>query len=326
METTSWLWALFTIAAAASQTARNALQRSLTERLGTLGATHVRFLYGLPFGILFLGIVASVAGLDGLVPSRAWLLWTVAGAVFQITATALMLAAMRERTFVVTIAYVKTEPVLIAGFGFLFLGEALGAQSLVAIGIATGGVLLMSLPAGFAKAPAATGPDGAPAQKTGNPDGAAIKGSGALQQLRPAMLGIASGAMFALSAVGFRGAIQGLGDAPFYVRSTFTLTVALAIQTALLSAWLFMRNRQVLIEVFKAWRPSLAAGFSGALASQMWFLAFSIQTAAAVRTLGLVEILFAQAASRKLFAQSTTRREGVGIGLMLVGLVLLVSA
>ena len=309
MDPHQWLWVVFTVGAAATQTARNAMQRSLVERLGTLGATHVRFLYGLPFGLAFLAAIAAIAGLDGLEPSWRFAGWTLAGAVFQIAGTALMLAAMRERAFVVAIAYVKTEPVLIAAFGFVVLGEALGAQAMLAVALATAGVLLMSLPAAHA---------GADAPGPQRPRGFA--------RLRPALLGVASGAMFALSAVGFRGAIVDLGDAPFYTRSTFTLAASLAIQTALLTGWLLARDRRVLREILRAWRPSLAAGAAGALASQMWFLAFSLQAAAAVRTVGLVEILFAQAASRRLFSQRTSRRETLGIVTMVAGLVLLLAA
>ena len=47
----------------------------------------------------------------------------------------------------------------------------------------------------------------------------------------------------------------------------------------------------------------------GALASQFWYLAFAIATAASVRTLALVEVLFAQAISRFVFKQPTTMRE-----------------
>jgi len=50
----SWLWAVFTVVAAAGQTARNAMQRELTATLGTGGATHVRFLFGFPVALLFL--------------------------------------------------------------------------------------------------------------------------------------------------------------------------------------------------------------------------------------------------------------------------------
>ena len=293
------------------QTIRNATQRSLTERLGTMGATHVRFLYGLPFGLALLAAVAATSGLDGLDPDRSFYAWTFAGAMTQIAGTALMLAAMRERAFVVAIAYVKTEPVQIAAFGFLFLGEALGALSLTAVLVATAGVLLMSLPAG--------------ASLRLRTD--ASRRLTDFAALRPAVFGVASGASFALSAVGYRGAILDLGDAaPFYLRSTFTLAVALAIQTVALTAWLLAREPGTLVGILRAWRPSLGAGAAGALASQMWFLAFSLQAAAAVRTVGLVEILFAQAASRKLFSQTTTRREALGIALMVAGVAMLLAA
>ena len=48
------LWIPITIWAAFAQTVRNAAQRHLTAELGTLGATLVRFLYGLPFAGLWL--------------------------------------------------------------------------------------------------------------------------------------------------------------------------------------------------------------------------------------------------------------------------------
>ena len=51
------LWAVFTLIAAAAQTARNAMQRELTATLGTVGATHVRFLFGFPF--MTFGLIAG---------------------------------------------------------------------------------------------------------------------------------------------------------------------------------------------------------------------------------------------------------------------------
>ncbi|NLD69988.1 MAG: EamA family transporter [Limnobacter sp.] len=307
----AWLWIVCVVGAAAVQTARNAMQRSLTERVGTVGATHVRFLFGLPFGLLFLAATASFVDLSAMTLSWSFAAWVLAGATCQILGTALMLAAMRERSFVVTIAYIKTEPVQIALFGLVFLGEGLSLPALVAIVVATCGVLLMSMPTGAARLAASSKAAGTKAAVSQN----------------AALIGIASGAMFALSAVGFRGAILELGDGPFYARATMTLAVGLAMQTAMLTLWLAWRDRRALFAIFRLWRPSLLAGAAGALASQLWFLAFSLQTAAAVRTLGLVEILFAQAVSHRLFAQGTTRREGVGMALMVAGvLALLLSA
>ena len=59
----SLLWIPFTLLAAAGQTARNAMQRELTATLGTVGATHVRFLFGFPFALMFLAGVLMATGL-----------------------------------------------------------------------------------------------------------------------------------------------------------------------------------------------------------------------------------------------------------------------
>ncbi len=298
MTAPAWLWVVFTLLAATAQTFRNATQRSLTERLGTAGATHIRFLFGLPFGLLALALVSLVAG-ELLTPNAASLTWTVIGAVSQIAATALMLAAMRERSFVVTIAYTKTEPVQVALFAVVFLGEHITLTLAIAIVIATVGVLALSWPS---------------------------RAGGEIFSWRPALLGIASGGLFALAAVGFRGGITALGSVDFVPAATLTLAISLTVQTVLLSAWLLARDPAALRAVLKAWRPSLPAGFLGAFASEMWFLAFAIQSPTRVRTLGLVEIVIAGLVSRRLFAQASGVRDIVGMILVVVGIALLFNS
>lgn len=66
----AWLWIIFTLTAATAQTLRNAALKKLTEQLGALGATHVRFRYGLPFGLLSLVVVGLAWG-ELPVPDRA---------------------------------------------------------------------------------------------------------------------------------------------------------------------------------------------------------------------------------------------------------------
>ena len=298
MTAPAWLWVVFTLLAATAQTFRNATQRSLTERLGTAGATHIRFLFGLPFGLLALALVSLVTR-ELLTPNAASLVWTVIGAISQIAATALMLAAMRERSFVVTIAYTKTEPVQIALFAVVFLGEHITLTLAIAIVIATVGVLALSWPS---------------------------RAGGEIFSWRPALLGIASGGLFALAAVGFRGGITALGTVDFIPAATLTLAISLTVQTVLLSAWLLVRDPAALRAVLKAWRPSLPAGFLGAFASEMWFLAFAIQSPARVRTLGLVEIVIAGLVSRRLFAQAPGVRDVVGMILVIVGIALLFNS
>ena len=131
--------------------------------------------------------------------------------------------------------------------------------------------------------------------------------------------GIGAGAMFALSAIGYRGAILSLNIPDFVMAATFTLASAWCCRPLVLSLYLMLREPKVMRDIVTAWRPSLLAGFLGAIASQFWFLAFALATAASVRTLALVEVLFAQAISRFVFGQATTRAKRFGIVLIVIG-------
>jgi len=292
------LWAVFTLIAAAAQTARNAMQRELTATLGTVGATHVRFLFGFPFALIFLPAVMIAAGYGLPSPPLVFWPWVIVGALTQIAATATMLSVMGERSFVVAYAYIKTEPVQVALFGLIFLGDKITPLTGAAIFIATAGVILISLKAG----------------------------AGQVTTTRSTVIGLMSGALFALSAISYRGAILSLDLPHFVMAATFTLAVGLVIQAALLSAYLALRDPAVLTAIAKAWRPSLFAGFMGAFASEFWFLGFAIASAANVRTLALVEVLFAQGVTHFVFKQPTTPRERLGIVLVVAGVALLVWA
>jgi len=180
MFTVASLWIPFTVIAAAGQVARNAMQRQLTGPLGTWGATNIRFLFGFPFAILFFAGVLTVTG-DALPrPTLVFWPWLLLGALSQIVATGLMLVAMNERSFVVTTAYIKTEAIQTAVFGFVFLGDHLTIGKVVAILIATIGVVITALRPG---------------------------GEKGFAEWRPTMIGLVSAAAFALSANGYRGAI-----------------------------------------------------------------------------------------------------------------------
>jgi drug/metabolite transporter (DMT)-like permease len=290
-------WIPATLAAAAAQTARNATQRHLTETLGTVGATQVRFLYGLPFVLLFLPVVLLVSGERHPPLSLGFLGFVAIGAVTQIAATALMLAAMREHSFSVVTAYIKTEPVQVALFGLAVLGDPLTVVSAAAIVVATAGVVIAS----------------------SKPGGLSGRWVGA----RPLLLGVGAGAFFALASTSFRGGTLALEPASFLVRATVTLAWGLAVQTALLVLWLMAFNRPAMLGSLRQWRSSLLAGFLGALASQFWFIGFALTSAANVRTLALVEVPFAYGVSYAAFGQKASRRELAGMGLIIIGVALL---
>jgi drug/metabolite transporter (DMT)-like permease len=293
----NFLWVAFTLLGAAGQTARNTMQRELTPKLGALGATLVRFLFGFPFALIFLAAVMLATGAALPKTNLDFALWTALGALTQIGGTALMLKTMEQRSFVVTVAYLKTEPVLVALMGLLFLHDPLSPPMALAIVIAMAGVALISV-----KPQALTG------------------------GLAPALLGLSSAALFAASAIGYRGAILSLHQTSFVLGATFSLAAGLTLQTVLLLAWLLLFRRRTLSAILGLWKPSLAAGFTGAAASQFWFLAFALATAASVRTLALVEVLFAQGVTRFVFRQKTTLREATGIALLVAGAVLIVWA
>jgi drug/metabolite transporter (DMT)-like permease len=288
-------WVFFTLLGAVGQTARNAMQRGLTPRLGALGATLVRFLFGFPFALLFLAAVLAWTHAALPAVNRDFVLWIFLGALTQIGGTALMLMTMEQRSFVVTTAYLKTEPVLVALMGLAFLGDPLTVAMALAIFVAMAGVALISI-----KPEALTG------------------------GMQPALLGLSSAALFAASAIGYRGAILSLHQASFVLGATFSLAAGLTLQTLLLLAWLLLFKRNTLKSLAALWRPSLLAGFSGAAASQCWFLAFALATAASVRTLALVEVLFAQGVTHFIFRQKTSLLEAAGIALLLAGAVLIV--
>jgi drug/metabolite transporter (DMT)-like permease len=293
-------WVLATLIAAAAQTARNAAQSNLTRQIGTLGATQVRFVFGLPFAMLFLWIAIHATGERMPGVTGVSLAYTSLGAVAQIGATALMLITMKSRSFAVTTAWIKTEPVMVALIAAATIGDPLTVPVLLAIIVATGGVVILST----------------------RPETTRVM----LRDLGPAATGLMAGLLFGLAAIGFRGGIIHLADAGFLMRASTILVLSLALQSGLLLLWLALFDRAALVASFGVWRVSLLAGFLGALASQFWFIGFSLTTAANVRTLALVEVIMALGVSAYMFRQPVTTRQKIGIAVIVFGVGLLLTA
>jgi drug/metabolite transporter (DMT)-like permease len=298
----AWLWVAIVLFGALAQTARNAAQRSLVAQAGTLGATLVRFLYGIPFAAAIVALLHALPATAAPVPPfhPGYFGWLLLGALGQLAATAFLLAAMKQRNFVVGVAYSKTDALQVALFGTLLLRELPGVATMVAMALATAGVVLMSLPP---KAAASAGPR-------------AWTGAAALY-------GLGSGAGFALSAVGYRGAALQLPDVSPWLIGAWGVLIAQTVQSVLLGGWLAVRAPQALRALVTAWRVSLVAGASGALASLCWFTAFALTTAANVRTLGMVEVVFSYLVSRRVLREKLAPAEQAGLVLVVVGLLTL---
>jgi drug/metabolite transporter (DMT)-like permease len=294
-------WIPITIAAAFFQNLRSALQKHLKGRLSTIGATFSRFAYAAPLALLYLLVLALITGKDLPAPNRTFVVYALVGGLAQIAATALLLYSFSFRNFAVGTAYSKTETVQTAIFGILILGDPLSIGPAAAIVISLIGVMAISV--------------------------ARTRMSllGLLTSLteKPALIGIASGAFFGLSAISYRGASLSLGEHGFAVRAAYTLACVTVFQTLVMAIYMRLREPGQVTAVFRAWRVAAWAGFSGMVASACWFTAMTIQNAAYVRALGQIELVFTFAASVLMFHEWPNRAEITGILLVIAGILLL---
>lgn len=282
-----------TAAAAPLQVARNALQRGLVGDAGPWGATLVRFLFGLPFSLAIFGAVALLT--PGAAPrlSATYALAVAIGAVAQVGATAALLVAMRRSGFAVATVMQQASLPFSALFGWLWLGDGLNNQAWAGIATTTAGLAILSWP------------------RRDQLNGAGL-GS---------VLGLASGAAFAVGLNAYRQAGLALDPHHPIYSATASVCAAQALQTLLLVTALAIWRPASLTAVARSWRPSLGAGFFGAAASACWFGALALAPAGPVRAIGVIEAPIAAAAGRRLFKERLSPRQLAGGVLAAVGVV-----
>ncbi|SPH17177.1 hypothetical protein DEA8626_00693 [Defluviimonas aquaemixtae] len=290
-------WVILTLTGAAVQTVRFMLQKQLKGLgLSTGGATFSRFLYAAPITSVLAAIVLWRLGGGLPAPGPGFWGFVVLGGIAQIVATFLTVALFSLRNFAVGIAFTKTEVVQVAAFSAVLLAEAVSLYGWFAILLGFLGVVLLS-----------KGPE-----------------PGARNFGRPALYGVAAGALFGLSAIGYRGATLALEPLPFFARALVALAAATVIQTVVMAVWLAWREPGELTRVTAAWRRTLPVGVTGMAGSLCWFAAFALQNAAYVRALGQVEIVFTMLASVLFFRERLLPREGAGILLVILSVVAIV--
>ncbi len=285
------LWIILTAAAAPLQVARNALQRGLVGDAGPWGATLVRFLFGLPFSLAIFAAIAAAT--PGAVPrlSAAYAVAVFLGAVSQIGATAALLVAMRRAGFAVATVMQQSSLPLSAVFGWLALGDTIASHAWVGIVATTVGLAILSWPRRDQ-----------------------LKGAGL-----GTVLGLASGAAFAVALNAYRQAGLLLEPRHPIFSATASVCVAQAIQTLVMVTALAILRPGSLIAVARSWRPSLGAGFFGAAASACWFGALALAPAGPVRAVGVLEAPIAAAAGRRLFKERLSPRQLAGGALAAIG-------
>ncbi|PPR10308.1 MAG: hypothetical protein CFH41_01694 [Alphaproteobacteria bacterium MarineAlpha11_Bin1] len=298
------IWVAITITAAFLQNVRSTLQKHLKGRIGTIGATFVRFGYGLPFAFLFLGILYF--GVGYRLPPLHWgfVAWVILAALAQIFAQALLIHLFSYRNFAVGTAYSRTEPAQAALFGLVFLSETVSWVVLLAIAISVAGVMLISV---------------------------------ARTELKPISLltslatpsvaiGLCSGTFFGIAAVGYRGASLSLGGPNFLVQGCVTLCAAILFQAIIMLVFIAIRDPSELRRVAAAWKTALAVGFMGASASFGWFSAMTLEKAAIVKAVAQIEIIFTFASTVFIFKERINRLEVAGCISIVIGILVLLLA
>ncbi|MFD2738405.1 EamA/RhaT family transporter [Sulfitobacter aestuarii] len=295
------LWILVTIAAAVFQTGRFMLQKHLaTATLSAGGATFSRFLYSAPFILILLA--AYLQCFDRPLPTLApgfWLYGAVGGTA-QILATICVVLLFKQRNFAVGITFKKTEVIQTVLIGWLVLGEGVTGSGLAAILLGVIGLLLLS----------------------GGPETRGWR----LADLRnrAAGLGIASGLLFAISAVCYRGASLAVLTPDPVLRAAITLAAVVCLQTLLMLVWLRLREPGQIGAVWAARKLALWIGLTSMGGSLCWFIAFTLQNAAYVKALGQVELILSIAASTLFFRERISGREAAGMAVLVVSILMLV--
>ena len=296
------LWIAATLFAAFMQNLRFLLQRHLkVTTLSTGGATLARFLFGAPLAAVLFGLYAWATGAQLPALNATFWVFVLTGGIAQILATMCVVALFAFRNFAVGITLKKTEVMLSAAVGLIVLGDAVSLPVLLAIAIGFIGMLFLS-----------------------DPPKSDIRLSLRNRIFNAASgFGLASGALFGVSAVAYRGATLELSSGDAILRASLTLTAATACQLVLLGAYLIWREPGQLRKVAQSWRVTSLTGLTSILGSLGWFTAFALQTAAYVKALGQVELVFSFLFSVFFLREKSSAKEIMGLVLIL-GSVLLI--
>ncbi len=292
-------WIPITLFAAFMQNLRSALQKYIKGRLSTGGAAYVRFIYALPLALLLLAVLVTQFGYELPAINIKFLVYCLLGSLSQILFTFILLYLFSLRNFAVGTTFSKTEIVQIAILGLILLGDEVSLMGVGAIVVGMTGVIILSM-----------------AQT-------AVTWANLATSLfeKSTLVGLICGAFLGASVVFFRGATLSLDDGDVLIRASFSLTVALIMQTVMMGVYLLTRQPGQMGLVFRHWKPAGAVGIAGFLGSIGWFTAFTLQNAAYVRAVGQIELIFTFIASIVFFKEKTSPMELGGIALIMVAIV-----
>jgi len=292
------IWIPITIFAAFSQNLRSIYQKKLQKNISNISATYTRFLFGLPFVFIYFFFLYNYSNTTFLVSNinLQFIFYCLIGGISQIIATFLLLKIFMTNNFSVATAYSKTEPIQAAFFGFILLSDPISFIGFIGILIGLIGIMITSnkkvdLNINFFNL--------------------------------SVFYGLLSGSLFGLAAVLFRGASHSLFSIDYILTSSFTLLIAIGIQTLILTIYILFKDIKQFYLLYLNWKDGLIVGFFGAFASICWFYAMSVQNVAYVRALGQIELIFTILASIFYFKEKIIKTEILGIIITLTGILII---
>ncbi len=286
------IWLPFTLLAALFQAWRTAVQHRVRADLSVNAAGLVRYLYGLPVGIVML--IAYLAVTRSAMPALhlPFIGYCIAAGFAQIIATNLLLMAFRYRNYVAGTAFAKTEAIQGALLAFVFLGEILSGVTLAGIALGVAGVMIVAA-------------GGQPLR---------VK-----DMVQPAALcGLGAGFGFTMTSIFVKSATLEIDTQDMLFAALIVLVAVQAGQTLMQGSYVWWRERDQVVRVFATWRTSGQVGLLAALGSACWFTGFATAPVALVRAVGQIEVILTMAFSRYYLREA--RKKGEAIGLLLVGM------
>ena len=301
-----YIWIIAAIFAAACQTARSAFQKNMITRLGDYGAAYIRFCYALPFTSIIWLVWVNIPG--NSIPTLSFnsIVLCFLGSIFQILFTYVLMKVFSHKSFAAGIAFSKTEVILIAFLEVIILNVFFSFPLMIGITLGVLSVLFLSY---------------------------ARKAKSILETIKlllnsvsslGTLIGLLSGLLLAASVVTFRMSIISI-DGPLLDRSLFISFIAIIFQTFLVGLYLFLFKKDQFFAVIKFWRPSLPAGLCGTGATFGWFVAFGLTTAAEVRAVGQIELIFSILISIIFFREKIRKTELFGIILLGISILIIIS-
>lgn len=294
----AFTWILFTIMAAFMQAWRNAFQKQLSTSVDAYGTTLARFLFSPLFAFSYLAFLYVQKPVTAAVhfSDKFWFYIVIAG-VSQIFATALMVMLFQQKNYAIGVGLAKSEAILAAIVGVIFLQEHLTTWGWVGVLIGAVAVFLLS------------------------------KGRQHTElSMKTLMIGLGSGLCFAITSLLVREASLELSMLPFLHRAAWVLCCLISFQCIIMLLYLGIFSRETLYRMWQRLGLVFKVSVCSFLASVGWFSAMSMQTVAIVKTLGQVEILFSLLISAFFFKEKLAKTDHLGLWLVIVAAIMVIWA